>query len=61
MFTLIKKITNKQDARSHAIEYQNWQSTQALSYGEICTCQSFFIGIAKKFNLVREFKENGII
>lgn len=55
------KLKTKEDARQYAINYQNWASEQNLSYGEIAEHQAIFSRIATKFNLVREFKENGII
>ncbi len=56
-----KIITTKDDAREYAKEWQQWVSEQNLSYGEIAEWQQVFNGIAYKFHLVREFKENGII
>ena len=61
MFILNNNIKTKGEAQSHAIDWQNWQSTQALSYGEVLTYQNHFARIGKRFNLIREFKENGII
>jgi hypothetical protein len=54
-------IKTKEQARQHAIEYQHFSSDKDLSYGEIIHFQNKFYLLAKKFNLVREFKENGII
>jgi hypothetical protein len=61
MFKLLTNIKNKGEAQGHAINWQNWQSTQALSWGEVLTYQNHFAKIGKRFNLTREFKENGII
>jgi hypothetical protein len=61
MFTLIKNLKTKAQARSHAIDWQNWQSTQSLSYGEVTYFQNFFIRVGRKFKLSTEFRENGII
>ena len=49
------------EAKQKAIDWQKWQSTKALSYGEINKWVDFFKILAKKFNLTEEFKENGII
>ena len=51
----------KEEAREYAIEWQRWSSEQNLSYGECADWNNHFEKIAKKFDLVNEFKENGII
>jgi hypothetical protein len=55
------KVTTKEVARSFAIRWQEWQSKQSLSYGELLDWQGYFSGLAKRFSLTREFQENGII
>ena len=57
----IKSIKNKGEARDLAIAWQYWASEQSLSYGELAYYQDIFYILAKKYNLVREFKENGIV
>lgn len=57
----ISKIKSKEEARDEAIEWQNWASNQNLSYGELAQYQNYFTKLARKFGLLREFKENGII
>lgn len=57
----IDDIKGKEEARDIAVEYQNWAGGQSLSYGELAEYQSYFEALAKKFGLVDEFKENGII
>ncbi len=52
---------NKEQARQYAIDWQNWQAEQSLSYGELCLWVSVFESLAKQFDLADEFKENGII
>jgi hypothetical protein len=32
-----------------------------MSYGEVSQWQGYFLTLAKKFNLKKEFKENGIV
>jgi hypothetical protein len=54
-------IKTKEQARQKAIDWQNWQSNQALSYQELSDWQGYFTKLAKKFGLKKEFKENGII
>jgi len=49
------------EARDKAIEWQEWQSNENLSYGELIEWQEYFSALAKRFSLVGEFKENGII
>jgi len=54
-------IKTKAEARSKAIDWQHWVSEQNLSYSELAEWTAYFIDIAKRFNLVGEFKENGLI
>ena len=61
MAKLINLIKNQQDARHYAIEWQAWQAHQSLSYAEINTYQKFFYDIGRKYKVLREFQENGIV
>lgn len=54
-------IKTKEQARQYAIYYQAWSSDKNLSYGELFHFQNKLSTLAKKFGLVKEFKENGII
>jgi len=54
-------IKTKGQARQYAIDYQKWASDKNLSYGEILHFQNKLYTLAKKFDLVKEFKENCII
>jgi hypothetical protein len=54
-------IKTKQEAREYSLNFQRWSSQKNLSYGELLCFQNELSMIAKKFKLVREFKENGII
>lgn len=54
-------IKTKEQARQYGIDFQNWASDKNLSYGEIFHFQKKLEAIAEKFDLVEEFKENGII
>jgi len=56
-----QKPTTQAEARDLAIDWQNWQSEQSLSYGEILKFQNYFQALAAQFDLTDEFKENGII
>ena len=59
----MKKVEVKsiEEAQNKAVEWQNWASKQNLSYGELIEWQEYFSALAKRFSLVGEFKENGII
>lgn len=54
-------IKTEEEARQKAIDYQHWASEQSLSYSELSEWSSYFENLAQKFDLVEEFKENGII
>jgi len=49
------------EARDKAIEWQQWQSNENLSYSELMEWQDYFSTLAKRFDLEDEFNENGII
>lgn len=51
----------KEEARDKAIEWQYWQAEQSLSYVESAKWQCYFEETGKKFGLLEEFKENGIL
>ena len=57
----IIQAINAEEAREQAIDWQQWQATQNLSYDEILEWQNYFESIAKEYNLTEEFSENGII
>ena len=66
----MKKQTpkTKEEARQYAIEWQQWFSEQneigkepTLYMSDLVEWCGEFERIARKFHLVREFKENGII
>ena len=57
----IEEIETAEEARELAIAWQEWQSEQALSYGEMYEWQGYFMELATKFGLAEEFVENGII
>ena len=56
-----RTIKTRDEARQYAIDWQVWQATRELSYGELAEWQGVFTELAKKYHLVRELKENGII
>lgn len=51
----------KEEARAEAIETQIKIQRLAISYGEIYDLSTYFYKIGKKYGLIKEFKENGII
>ena len=53
--------TRKEEARREAIDYQAKASAAAYSLGELAEIQAYFEKIARRFGLVREFRENAII
>jgi hypothetical protein len=54
-------VQSAEEARELAIDWQNWQSDQALSIGDLAEFASYFEELAAKFDLADEFRENGII
>ena len=53
---------NKDKARQQAINYQKQVGAeQNISYGEIAIITNYFEKIAIQFDLINEFKVNGII
>ena len=62
----MKKQTpkTKEEARQYAIEWQNEfgkERAEYMTYSELSEWQSEFYDLAIKFDLLAEFKENGII
>ena len=51
----------KARARDIAIEWQNDFDNHNYSYGELAYYGDYFERLAKRYGLVREFRENGII
>lgn len=51
----------KARARNKAIEWQHEASDQNYSYGELAYWGDYFERLGKRYGLVREFRENGII
>jgi hypothetical protein len=54
-------VATVDEAQDYAIEWQQWASEQNLSYGELAEWAERFTKIAEHFDLVEEFRENGII
>lgn len=51
----------KAKLREQAINWQHKCSKVNMSYGELAEMQSYFEKEGKKYGLIQEFKENGII
>lgn len=51
----------KENARNKAVEWQSDFCNHDYSYGELAYYGNYFSRLAKRYGLVREFKENGII
>lgn len=57
----IKTIKTADEATQLAIDWQQWASEQSLYMSEVAEWFDYFEKLARKFNLMDEFKENGII
>ena len=57
----INSINTSGEAEQLAIDWQNWQSEQSMSWGEAADWAGFFRELAQKFNLAIVFTENGIL
>jgi len=54
--------TTVDEARDHAIDWQQWASNQTMSWQDVAEWAAYFEAIAERFpELKDEFKENGII
>lgn len=51
----------KENARNKAIEWQSDFENHDYSYADLIRWEDYFRGLAKRYGLVREFEENGII
>lgn len=51
----------KERARDKAVEWQSGFCDHNYSYGELAYCGEYFERLGKRYGLVREFRENGII
>lgn len=57
----IKNIKTQAEARQFAIKWQRWQSEQRFGWGDVFEWAKEFEYLANEFDLLEEFKENGII
>ena len=58
---LNKYKEKKEKVRKEAIEWQNEFAYHNYSYSELAYYQLYFENKGKRYGLIREFKENGII
>ena len=61
MNTNTQHITTQDQAVQYAMEWQEHQNNNPVTYGDLATFQAILEQLASKFNLTEEFKENGII
>lgn len=54
-------VVSREEAQQVAIDWQEWQADQSLSYEEMLDWQEYFEGLAKHWDLEDEFIENGIL
>ena len=52
---------NKAKLRENAISWQNDLGTKNYSHNELLFWQEYFYKLGKKYGLLKEFKENGIL
>ena len=51
----------KENARQKAIDWQTDYYNNNYSYGELAAFTEYFTKLAKRYGLITEFRENGII
>lgn len=56
-----KYLENKARIRQEAIEYQLSFDQNNYSYGELAIYEEYFYRMGKRYGLLREFRENGIV
>ncbi len=57
----LTQIKTKGDARQYAIDWQKKASEENYSWGELAEFTEIFTTLGRKFGLLKEFKENGIL
>ena len=60
-FYILTYREKKARMREEAVRWQNDFSNHNYSYGELAEKQAYFEKEGKKYGLLKEFKENGII
>jgi len=57
----LKNVKTKEDARQQALDWQHDFSNKSMSWADTIEAANHFEKMGKKFNLTKEFEENGII
>lgn len=60
-FYILTYREKKARLREEAVRWQHDFSRHVYSYGELAEIQAYFEKEGKKYGLMKEFKENGII
>lgn len=58
---MTKYQIEKEKARQEAIDWQSDFNSHNYSWGELAFFGEYFSRLAKRYGLVKEFRENGII
>ena len=61
MSASIDYLKRKERARQQAVDWQQWAEGWNMSYSELARFQDHFTKLARRYGLVTEFRENGII
>lgn len=56
-----KYLIEKEKARNKAIQWQHEFSSKSYSYYDLMIQQEIFYKLAKRYGLIKEFRENGIL
>ena len=51
----------KEEIRREAIEFQSELSGKSLSFSELADQKAYFENLARRYGLLTEFRENGIL
>ena len=57
----LKNVKTEDEARQQAIDWQSDFSNRSMIWAELMNAGTHFEKLGKKFNLTKEFEENGII
>ena len=53
-------MERKEQAREEAVKWSNTFKCENYTYGDLVVHEEYFYRLAKRYGLVREFRENGI-
>jgi hypothetical protein len=57
----MKYKDKKEEARQKAIEIQYEMGNNNYSYGELAEIEDYLYRLGKRYGLLKEFKENGLL